>query len=69
MPIFEEGLGIRNLLRFNHALLGKCLRHYGLKREASSHTRFEVGDGSKVRKPFQVYLVLRAQRMLLLWIT
>jgi Ni,Fe-hydrogenase I cytochrome b subunit len=48
----------------------------------SCHTKFEVGDGFKVRlwhdlcwwdvtlkEAFQVYLVLFAQMMLLLWIT
>ena len=33
-PISEEGLGIRNLLRYNHARLGKWLRLYRLEREA-----------------------------------
>lgn len=33
-PIFEGGLGIRNLLNFNHALLGKWFWHYSLDREA-----------------------------------
>jgi hypothetical protein len=33
-PISEGGMGIRNLLRFNHALLGKWLRRYWLEREA-----------------------------------
>jgi hypothetical protein len=83
--ISEGGLTVRNLLRFDHVLLGKWLWCYGLERKAwctkygsswrdwccwkpievygvglwknimsgwgkfSSHTRFEVGDGSKVR--------------------
>ena len=83
--ISEGRLTIRNLLRFDHALLGKWLWCYGLERKAwctkygsswrdwccrkpievygvglwknimsgwgkfSSHTRFEVGNGSKVR--------------------
>jgi hypothetical protein len=82
--ISEGGLTVRNLLRFDHVLLGKWLWCYGLERKAwctkygsswrdwccwkpievygvglwknimsgwgkfSSHTRFEVGDGSKV---------------------
>jgi hypothetical protein len=33
-PISKEGLGIKNLLKFNHALLGKLLWRYGLEREA-----------------------------------
>jgi hypothetical protein len=33
-PISEGGLGIRNLLRFNHALLDKWLWRYGIEREA-----------------------------------
>jgi hypothetical protein len=33
-PISEGGLGIRNLMMFNRALLGKWLRRYGLEREA-----------------------------------
>jgi hypothetical protein len=32
-PISKEGLGFRNLLRFN-ALLGKWLWRYGFEREA-----------------------------------
>jgi hypothetical protein len=90
MPIFEGGLEIRNLLRFNHALLSKWLSRNELEREAwwrvvvdskygiswrgwyssepiraygvglwknikrgweqfCNYTRFEVGDGSKVK--------------------
>jgi hypothetical protein len=33
-PISDGGLGIRNLLMFNHALLGKWLLRYGIEREA-----------------------------------
>jgi len=33
-PIFGGGLGIRNLMRFNHAFLGKWSWHYRLEREA-----------------------------------
>ena len=32
--IFEGGLGIRKLLRFNHYLLCKWLSHYGFERKA-----------------------------------
>jgi hypothetical protein len=32
MPISMGGLGVRNLQRFNHALLGKWLWRYGHKR-------------------------------------
>jgi hypothetical protein len=32
-PIFGGGLEIKNLLRFNHALLGRWVWHYGLERE------------------------------------
>jgi len=33
-PISKGGLGIRNLLVFNCALLGKWLSHYGIQRDA-----------------------------------
>jgi len=33
-PIFEGGLGIRNLRMFNHALLGKWPWHFGIERDA-----------------------------------
>ena len=33
-PISEDGLGIKNLLRFNHSLLGNLLWCYGLERYA-----------------------------------
>jgi hypothetical protein len=33
-PIFEGGLEVWNLLIFNHALLGKHIRHYVLEKEA-----------------------------------
>jgi hypothetical protein len=32
-PISMGGLKVMNLMRFNHALLGKCLWRYELKRE------------------------------------
>jgi hypothetical protein len=33
VSIFEGGMRARNLLRFNHAVLGKWLWHYGFERE------------------------------------
>ncbi len=33
-PIVADGLGVRNLIQFNQALLGKCMSRYATEREA-----------------------------------
>jgi len=45
-PISEGGLGIRNLLMFNHTLLGKWLWRYGVEREAWWRVAVESKYGS-----------------------
>jgi hypothetical protein len=53
----REGLGIRNLLRFNHVLLSKWLWHNGLEREAWWRVMMDATYGSSwggwcSREPF-----------------
>jgi hypothetical protein len=60
--ISEEGLGIQNLLRFKHALLGKWLWCYGLEREAWWRVVVDSKYGNAwggwcSREPIRVYKV------------
>jgi hypothetical protein len=45
-PIKEGGLGIRNLMVFNHTLLGKWLWHYGIERDAWRRVAVDSKYGS-----------------------
>jgi hypothetical protein len=45
-PISDGGLGIRNFLLFNHALLGKWLWRYGIEREAWWRVAVDAKYGS-----------------------
>jgi hypothetical protein len=45
-PIFEGGLGIKNLRAFNRALLGKWLWHFGSQRDAWWRVMVDAKYGS-----------------------